>query len=182
MDELLNKISAEKRWAVTVRILTGLYVMRGDIFMIPLLNEDEGVFAPVEASERWTEILMKLFSDSAKKLFTWVKETFSIPVEDAIGAANLENVACKLLQGPEFQFEIVEATRERTVVRCTHCAWWEKYKEFELERALIPCDAVDQAWTDAGLTAINPKLTYKVTKAKPRGDPYCEGVIEFKEK
>ena len=175
-------MSAEKRLAVTARILTGLYVISGDTAMIPLMSKGEEIFAPAEAFEKWTEILMNVFSNSAKKMFTWAKETFNITVKDAIGAANLENVTCKLLQGPELQFEIVEASKERAIVRYTHCMWWERYKKFEFERVLIPCDSVDQAWTDAGLTAINPKLTYKVTKAKPRGDPYCEFVFEFKEK
>jgi len=34
---------------------------------------------------------------------------------------------------------------------------------------------------EEGLKAINPKFTYKFTKVMPRGGPYCEVVIEFKE-
>ena len=32
-----------------------------------------------------------------------------------------------------------------------------------------------------GFKAINPKITHKLVKSRPRGDPYCEDVYEFKE-
>ena len=57
----------------------------------------------------------------------------------------------------------------------------ERYNEFEVDPALSTCPPGDQAWGDEGFKAVNPKLTYKVTKAVPWGDPYCEFVYEFKE-
>ena len=77
--------------------------------------------------------------------------------------------------------ETIEATPERAVWKVTKCEWWERYKEFEVDPELSPCAPTDQAWGEAGLKAVNPKLTYKITKAMPWGDPYCECVIELKE-
>ena len=54
-------------------------------------------------------------------------------------------------------------------------------KELKGKPELMVCPAGDQAWGEEGLKVIDPKLTYKVTKAMPWGDPYCEDVIEFKE-
>jgi hypothetical protein len=85
------------------------------------------------------------------------------------------------MNGPEMESKTVEATPERCVWRVTKCTWMERYKECEVDPAFIPCVHGDQAWGDEGLKAVNPKLTYTITKAMPRGDPYCEGIIEFKE-
>ena len=56
-----------------------------------------------------------------------------------------------------------------------------RYKEFNVDYALIPCVRGCPAWHDEGLKAINPNLTWKMTKFMPRGDPYCEWIIEFNE-
>ena len=83
--------------------------------------------------------------------------------------------------GPERKIELVEATPERTVVRTNICAWWERYKEHKVDPEFCGCPTGDQAWWENGLKAINPNLTYQLTKAMPRGDPYCEAIIEFNE-
>jgi hypothetical protein len=114
-------------------------------------------------------------------MFPWIKEMFNISVEDAIGAAKLVLVAGRSLQGPELESEIIEATPERAVTRVTKCAWWERNKENGLTPVLMICPAGHQAWGEEGLKAVNPKLTYKLTKTMPWGDPYCEEIIEFKE-
>lgn len=180
--ELLEKIPDEKRWSINARILTGLYVMRGTNIMPTLLGKEEGILAPVWGWEKILEINNKIMGRGGRKLFSFVKEKFNIQVEDAVGAAKVVIVAATLLQGSEYTAEIVEATPERAVIRVTKCAWWERYKEFKMDPELAICDkGGDQAWVEGGLNAINPKITYKLTKALPRGDPYCEGVYEFKE-
>jgi hypothetical protein len=83
--------------------------------------------------------------------------------------------------GPEWEREYVEKTPERVVVRWTKCPNWETYKELDIDPAFILCEAGHQVIIKEGLKVINPKLTLKITKAIPRGDPYCEDVVEFKE-
>jgi hypothetical protein len=180
-EELLEKIPVEKRWAITAKILTGLTVLTGSNIMPAILGTEEGVFAPVWGWEKYNEINNKIFDRGGRKLFQWVKERFNMPVENAVDAAKVVLVAAKLLEGPEYSAEIVEATPERAVIRVTKCAWMERYKELEMNPELIVCDKTDQVWVEGGLNAINPKITFKPTKAMPRGDPYCEGVYEFKE-
>jgi hypothetical protein len=180
--ELLEKIPPEKRWAITAKVLTGLYVMRGTKIMPTALDKEEGILAPVWGWEKILEINNKIMGRGGRKLFSMVKETFNISVDDVVGAAKLVNVAVTLLQGPEYTAEIVEARPERAVIRVTKCAWWERYKEFEMDPELVICDkGGDQAFVGEGLNAVNPKITYKLMKALPRGDPYCEGIYEFKE-
>jgi len=83
--------------------------------------------------------------------------------------------------GPEWEQEYVERTPQRVICRITKCPWWERYKEFNVDPAFIPCDAGHQVVCELAFKEINPKITYKLTKAMPWGDPYCEEVYEFKE-
>ena len=180
-EELLKKIPAEKRWAITANILLNFTFLRGSLSVVPLLGMGEGIIAPVWGWEKFREINGKIWAEVNKKLLLYTKETFNIPVEDAIGVTKLTMVALNLQSGPEWKSELVEATRERVVWRNTKCPWWEKYKEFKIKPELSLCDVGHQAWNKEGLTAINPKLTCKLTKARPWGDPYCEDIYEFKE-
>ena len=182
-EELLEKIPPEKRWEITTKTLTSLYVIRGEKIIAPELGKGEGITSPIWGAEKWIEINVKIFGDAGKLLFPMFKKMFNIPVEDAIEAHKLETVTYTLMMGPEFEVEYVEKTPKRVVTRTTKCPWWERYKEFEADPAFTACDkGGHQAWGEEGHKVINPKLTYKLAKAMPRGDPYCEVIIEFKEK
>ena len=47
ITELLEKIPAEKRWEITVKILTSLTVMRGDKIIAPLLGTAKDIISPL---------------------------------------------------------------------------------------------------------------------------------------
>ena len=178
----MEKIPPEKRWEITAKILSIFSVIRGEKIIAPLLGEGEGIISPIWGAEKWDEINEKIFVDAAKQFIPRVKEMFNIPVEDAMGAANLFYFMLVLACGPEIKGTIVETTPERVVFRWTQCPWWNLYKEFEVDPAFMPCPKIHQAESKAVLKAINPKLTFKMTKAMPWGDPYCEDVYEFKDK
>ena len=177
----MEKIPHEMRWAITAKTLTSVIVSRMLKTSTPFLGKDEGILSLLSGWEKEVEIKEKIFGDSGRKMFPWIKETFNIPVDDALKAAKLFEVAASLTQGPEYVRETVEATPERVVWRVTKCAFMERWKEFGVDPGLVPCHSSDQAWGEAGLTEVDPKLTFKMTKAMPWGDPYCESVIEFSE-
>ena len=179
-EELLEKIPVEKRWAITAKTLWGFIVLRGDKIIAPLLGMGKDIISPLWSKEKWYEITEKIFGDGGMKMMPMVKETFNIPVEDAIGAAKLVIVAATLVMGSELTTEIVEETRERVGIRYK-CPNWEIYEEFEVDPEFRPCGEAHQAMAGEGFKAINPKITYKLTKAIPWGDTCCESVIEFKE-
>ena len=174
-----EKIPADKCWAMTTKILTTIITLRGSKDMAPLLGEGEGIIAPVWGWEKYLEINTKIFGEGSKRFYPWVKEAFNIPVEDAIGAVKLLIVSAIIAFGPLTDIEIVEATREKAVVRWIKCPFGENNKKFEYKPELWVCPTAHQVRGEEGLKAINPKLTHKLTKALPR-DPYCEAVIEFK--
>ena len=180
IEELLEKIPPEKRWDITAKTLWRFKIMRGDKLIAPELGVGKDIISPLWSKEKWDEINEKITGDAGKKGMPMVKDMFNIPVEDAVGAAKLLIVFETLLFGPEAWWEIVEVTPERAVFRAPECWCWEMYNEFEVEHELRPCDVAEQSCLEKGYEAINPKITYKLTKALPWGDPYCESIIEFK--
>jgi hypothetical protein len=181
IEELLEKIPAERCWAVTAKILSAFTILRGDKVIAPELGRGKDIISPLLGKEKWEEINDKVYGEGGRMMFPWIKETFNIPVEDAIGAQKLMFVVAGLAMGPEFKFELVEATPERVIVRTPKCPWWERYQEHEVSWEHRACHAADLRWCSAGLKAINPKIAFKLTKARPWGDPYCEYIVEFKE-
>ncbi|WP_287587795.1 L-2-amino-thiazoline-4-carboxylic acid hydrolase [Candidatus Borrarchaeum sp.] len=166
-EEILKKIPAEKQWAIASKTFTttatAMSMMYGDVV----------------GPEKNKEILIALWGGGGKSSYPRMKEAFNIPVDDAIGVATLGSVTSKVSMGPELESELVEAAPERAVVRVTKCPWWERYKEFGITEGAI-CDASHTANATEGVKAVNPKITFKMTKALPRGDPYCELVYESK--
>jgi len=178
---ILEKIQAEKGWEITANALLNLLFVRGSKTLVPLLGIGEGVIAPVMGWEKFKEVNNKVFNDVNNKLLRWIKETYTIPVEDAIGAAKLLTVWVPLQQGPVGETEFVEVTSEKVIARYHKCVWWEKYKEFKVKPELSLCEPVHHLLSDEGLNSINPKITRRLTKSMPRGDSYCEDVYEYKE-
>ena len=148
---------------------------------MPTMGEENGFISPVRGLEKFQEIMKKIYVEGGSKLYRWVKETFNMPLENALDADNLQYVVIRLQSGPEYETETVEATPERIVWRETKCAWLQRYKELEVDPEFIMCPSVDQLMNEEGFKAVNPKLTYKLNTAMPRGDHYCESIIELKE-
>jgi hypothetical protein len=179
-ETLLEKIPVKKGWEITANALLNLLFIRGSKTLVPRLGIGEGIIAPVMGWEKFKEVNDKVFNEINNKFRLWIKETYNVPVEDAMGANKLTRIWCYLQSGPKWKFEITENTRERVVVKTIKCPWWEKYKEFKVKPELSLCEPVHQLMNE-GLTAINPKIIKKLTKSMPRGDPYCEDVYEYKE-
>ena len=165
---ILEKIPAEKRWEITSKNLTGACVG----YSLALLG--------IVGKEKLGEIEAKMWGEGGKTFIPMIKEAFKLPVEDAVGAANVIDVAAVLGMGPECVEERIEETKERVVERWIKCPFQERAKELGVA-AQYDCFLGCLAWVKEGLHAINPNLSFKKTKAIPRGDPYCEFVYELKE-
>lgn len=178
---LLEKIPAEKCWAITAKTLLNFALLRGSKTVVPLLGRGEGVFAPVMGWEKYKEIVIRVMGESVKNLHHRVKEMFDLPVENAVDAAKLHTVVGKLQSGPESEYELIEESRERAVIRLSNCGWRARYKEFGITPELTICQPAHEEPSQEAFKEINPKLTFKFTKSYAKGDPYCEALIDFKE-
>ena len=181
MAELLEKIPVEECWAITAKILTAIMILRGMKYILPLLGKGEGIISPIWGAEKYDEINEKIWAEGGSSSFPWVKETFNIPVEDAIGAAKLSIVAGILANGPEVEYKIVEETKERVIVRWNKCPFWDRQKELGVDPEHMACHVGHDTFNKEGLKAIDSRLIFELKKAFSWGDPYCEEVYEFKE-
>jgi len=96
-------------------------------------------------------------------------------------ASDIESVTHLMAQaamGPEFVFEVAEATKDRCVGTTTECPWHKRWKEQGL--AMDTCSVGHQRWGDGAVESLNPNFTFKLTKNMVRGDAHCEWVVERK--
>ena len=168
-EEILKNIPAEVKWGWTANTHAATLVIRG-----------ETILAPIVGAEKWKEINVGIYGEGGKLLFPMIKDNFNVPVENALDAANLAIVVATVTLGPGGEGEFVEESPERAVYKQTKCIWMDKYREYNVDPKYIPCVEGHQAWGERGVKAIDPRLSFKITKAMPKGDPYCEYVYEFK--
>ncbi|WP_287588501.1 L-2-amino-thiazoline-4-carboxylic acid hydrolase [Candidatus Borrarchaeum sp.] len=178
----MEKIPPEKRWAITAKILETFALLRGEKRVATEMGKGEGIISPVLGAERFQELTNKAWGEEGgMRLYPLFKEMFNIPVDDAIGAAKIVSVVASLAFGDEWEREIVQKSKDKTIVRTTKCPWMNRWKEQEVNHEVMSCYPVHETWVQGGLKAINPKITHKLTKAMPKGDPYCEDIYEFKD-
>jgi hypothetical protein len=80
--------------------------------------------------------------------------------------------------GPKEKFEIVSGTAEKALVRSLNCAYWDTLQAQKITDDT--CSVFSQSWWEGFTTAMNPKLTLKLVKARPWGDSVCEWAFTLK--
>jgi len=180
-ETLLEQIPLDKCWKIAAKILLNFALLRGSKTVVPLLGRGDGFFTPIWGWEKYKEIVIGVYGEANKNLVVKVNELFNIPVEDAIGAENLLTVVGTLQCGPDRESSYIERTPERVIMRFLKCPWWEIYMEYGIKPEFTLCEPCCAEKFEEGIQKINPKITYKLSKAMPRGDPYCEFLTEFKE-
>lgn len=161
----LEKIPMATRWAIT----SGNYVY----FQI---SDNEALLDKV-GQEKYNEIKKKsgLAVGARNKKRA---ENFGFTGNDAKSVAAMATALVTMYYGPEEKFEFVDATAEKALVRNVNCAYWNTAQARKIN--VDTCSAWSQYWWEGFVTAMNPKLTLKLVKARPLGDSVCEWVIELK--
>jgi hypothetical protein len=166
MAEAAKNVPAENRWAVATQALTGGIVVTNKT-MLDIIGR-----------ENYNKAIAQIWAglgNASKE----VADALGWTVDDAQSAAETVTSVAVVAMGPEFGFETVEASAEKTVLRSTKCPWWSRAQEMGISEDM--CSLGDPAWSDALAKSLNPKVTVRLTKAMPRGDPYCEWVYELEE-
>ncbi|MEO8050901.1 MAG: L-2-amino-thiazoline-4-carboxylic acid hydrolase [Acidobacteriota bacterium] len=165
MPDKIDMIPENARWEIATKGLTGAYTAISNA-----LKEAVGQ----EKSEEFNGALWYGAGKEAKEFAA----SLGLPTE---GASDIEEVAhlmAKASMGPEFVFEIVEATKDRCVGTTTQCPWHKRWKEQGLK--MDACGVGHQRWGDGAVESLNPNFTFKLTKNMLRGDSHCEWVVERK--
>lgn len=165
MAEPFEKIPAELRWQMATKGLTGAYVAVSEA-----LRQSLG-------EEKYDQFDGELWHQAGKGIKEFV-DALQLPVGDARQLGEAMQLAAQTLTGPESRFEVIEATTDRSVVRVSKCAWYERFKEQGVDH---DCGAVGhKRWNDGAVESLNPDFVCSIPKAMPRGDKYCEIVLERK--
>ncbi len=164
MAEAVEKVPAETRWAIATQSLTGVYMALGKALV------------DIVGPERYEEINGQIWA-AGGNASKQIADALGLAGDDAKSAAEIIQVVAGVVMGPEFKFETVEATAERVVLRSPECPWQNRAKELGISDDL--CTSGDTAWCNALAKSFVPTVTVTMTKAMPRGDPYCGWVYEL---
>jgi len=161
----IEKVPAETRWQIATQGLTGAFTAIGKAFK-DAVGEDK--------FNEFNGGLWYLAGKGAKEF----ADTLGLTVEKPKDIADVVELLTLSSMGPEFKWEIVEATDDKCVQRATKCPWYERWKEQALDFDF--CGSGHQRWGDGACESLNPNFTVTLTKNMQRGDPHCEHVIERK--
>lgn len=123
--------------------------------------------------EKFSQFQVALWSEAGKGAKE-LADNLGLTVQNPKDIEEVIQLLAVIGMGPEFEFEVVEATEDRSVGMTTKCAWHERWKELGLKEDL--CTFGHQGWVDGATESLNPNFTFKLTKNMVRGDQYCEWV------
>jgi len=160
--DVVAKIPAETRWTITAQGLTGAYVAT-----IKAMLDAVG-------REKFDEIMTYIWTEGGKST-KQIADALSLTGHDAKSAAEATRLVIIASMGPEFEFEVIEATAEKALFRWHQCQWCNRMKELEIPDDL--CSAGCNTYWDSSVKSFNPQLTASLNKSMPLGAPYCEHVV-----
>ena len=140
------------------------------------ISDDKALLDKV-GQEKYNEIKKKygLASCARNKKHA---ENFGFTGNDAKSVAAMATALVTMYYGPKEKFEIVNGTAEKALVRNLNCAYWDTLQAREITDDT--CSVFSQSWWEGFVTAMNPKLTLKLVKARPWGDSVCEWAFTLK--
>ena len=164
MTDALEKVPAETRWTIATQALTGA------------VNATGKALLDVVGQERFNEIWGQIWGELGKSA-KQIADALGLAGDDTKSVAETNVLVTLVAMGPEVKIETVEATAERAVLRNTECPYWNRMKELGISDDI--CSVADPAYFNGLGKNLNPNATVSLTKARPRGDQYCEWVWEL---
>jgi len=165
MAKTIEAIPEKTRWEIATKGLTGAYIA-----ISSALKKAAGQ----NGFEQFNGALWYEAGKGAKEFAA----TVGLATESAEDVNAVTHLLAQASMGPEFKFNVVEATKDRCVGTTTECPWHKRWKEQGLN--FDTCSAGHQRWGDGAAESLNPKFTFKLTKNMVRGDSHCEWVVERK--
>ena len=165
MPDKIETIPEKTRWEIATKGLTGSYIAISNA-----LKQAVG-------QKKFEEFNGSLWYEAGKGAKGFA-DTLGLATEDASDIEEATHLLAKASMGPEFVFEIVEATKDRCVGKTTQCPWHKRWKEQGVD--FDTCGVGHQRWGDGAAESTNPNFTFKLTKNMLHGDSHCEWVVERK--
>lgn len=161
----IGSIPESMRWALATKGLTGAYTA------IAKAHSDA---VGQKGYEDFNAPLWREAGKGAREL----AQSLGLATATAKDVEAITHLLASASMGPEFVFEVAEASKDRCVGTTTQCPWHKRWKEQGAN--FDSCSAGHQAWGEGAVAALNPSFTFKLTKNMVRGDSHCEWVVERK--
>ena len=165
MSDKIDNIPEQVRWEMATKGLTGAYAA-----VSTALRNAVGQ----DKFEEFNGTLWFEAGKGAKEL----ADGLGMPSENAEDIEAVTHLLAKASMGPEFEFEVVEASGDRCVGRTTQCPWHRRWEE--QDQGFNSCGVGHQRWGEGAVQSLNPDFTFRLTKNMVCGDAYCEWVVERK--
>ena len=165
MEFNVDQVPAEARWAMATKGLTGA------------LTAYQNVLLNMAGREKYDEIMGQIWGQIGKVSADMTKAS-GVEGDNAQSAAFAFASSVMIAMGPEYQIEVVEASEDRTVMKISECAFWNRMGEFGISKDLL--SAGDNAFAKSFMETLNPKVTMKHGKRMHLGASHCEWIFETK--
>jgi len=165
MSDAIEKIPEKMRWEIATKGLSGAYTAIAN------------AFKDAVGENQYNEFNGPLWYEAGKGVKDLV-DSLGLKAETPEDIANIFEIATVASMGPEFKWEIVESSENACVARNIKCPWHERSKEQSL--GFDFCSSGHKKWIQGVCESLNPNITATLTKLMPRGDAYCENIIELK--
>ena len=133
MSKTIADIPEATRWELATKGLTGAYIAISNA-----LKQAVG-------QSKFEEFNGSLWYEAGKGAKEFA-DTVGLPAENATDVEAAMHLLAKASMGPEFQFDVVEATADRCVGTTTECPWHKRWKEQGLD--MNTCGVGHQRWGD----------------------------------
>jgi L-2-amino-thiazoline-4-carboxylic acid hydrolase len=165
MPDKIEKIPEKTRWEIATKGMTGAYIAISN------------AMKQAVGQKKFEEFNGALWFEAGKGAKEFAQSN-GLATADAKDIEGITHLFAKAAMGPEFEFEIIESSKDRCVGKTTQCPWHKRWKEQGLD--FDPCGVGHQKWGEGAVESLNPNFTFKLTKVMPRGDSHCEWVVERK--
>jgi hypothetical protein len=116
-----------------------------------------------------------MFSAMAREIRA-IADRYGMPRENAADLVQTLGAISVILFGPEFETRYIEGFPDEAVIRLTGCAMFREERTRDVTNHQV--SSICQAYVGHAIEGLNPGFTISVIKARCRGDPFCEMVIE----
>ncbi len=153
----VKDIPMPTRWAIATQALTHL-VMAAD---------------PEQCTDN-PEYLM----DELGEEIRGIADRYQMPRHDAGGLVQTLGAISVILFGPTFETPFIEGFHGESVIRLSECAMFRPEQEKKRDPSHV--NRVCTTYVKSAISALNPEYSIRVSRARCRGDSFCEMIIEKK--
>jgi len=156
----VKDIPENTRWMMTTHVLTRLVVA---------LGQEREMSTDVSSFQK------RMFSEMAQEIRT-IADRYGMPRDHAADLVQTLGAISVILFGPEFETRYIEGFPEEAVIRLTECAMFRDESAHSISPSQV--NSVCQEYVQHAIEALNPEFSISLSRARCRGDSFCEMVVE----